>query len=223
MNKCNKCNIEVMDDSIVCPLCNTVLDRDEENSKQINVYPDFIDEDRIFNLVMRIFVFCSILIGAVLVTINYLTFSKIWWSAICIGAMVYLCITLKYSVQRNSNYIMKLIIQTIGAILLTILIDNIIGYRGWSVNYVLPSAIILVDIGIAIMMILNSTSWQSYILFQIFMIFTGFVSFVMYELNVITYPIMTFIALGVSLLFFLGTIILGGKRATTELKRRFHV
>ena len=42
-------------------------------------------------------------------------------------------------------------------------------------------------------------------------------------LDIITHPLAIIIALDFSVLLFLGTIIIGGRRARMELKRRFHI
>ncbi|MFR5116620.1 MAG: DUF6320 domain-containing protein [Eubacterium sp.] len=44
------------------------------------------------------------------------------------------------------------------------------GFSGWSVNYVLPSAFILIDVTVIILMIVNSRNWQSYIPMQLLII-----------------------------------------------------
>ena len=53
---------------------------------------------------------------------------------------------------------------TLIAILMVVAIDFVVGYRGWSVNYALPSAILLVDAGILILMCINRRNWQSYMM-----------------------------------------------------------
>jgi hypothetical protein len=42
-------------------------------------------------------------------------------------------------------------------------------------------------------------------------------------LGVITAPVLSYVALAVSAFSLLGTLIIGGRRATTELQRRFHI
>ena len=56
---------------------------------------------------------------------------------------------------------MKLFIQAVSAIGLTILIDYIVGYTGWSVDYAIPTTIFVMDSLIVILMIVNRNSWQN--------------------------------------------------------------
>ena len=37
MSKCKNCNVEILDDSQICPLCHSVLEEGEEGH---NTYPD---------------------------------------------------------------------------------------------------------------------------------------------------------------------------------------
>jgi len=104
-----------------------------------------------------------------------------------------------------------------------IAIDFVNGYRGWSVRYVFPAAIILVDAGILILMCVNRRNWQSYIMWQIFMILCSVVPLVLYAVGIVTAPILALLAFAFSTALFLGTLIIGDRRARTELRRRFHV
>lgn len=211
----------------MCPLCGQVLETEcrtaTESASVRNEYPDVRKKTRILSTIVRAYAFFSVLLEIGLIGVNYYTSRQVWWSFICGGAMIYLYITLKYSVQNNTGYIMKIIIQTIGAILLAVGIDFTVGYHGWSVDYVMPSAILLVDVVIVILMFVNSMNWQSYILFQLFMVLTSVVSIGLYLGGVVRHPLLTFLAGGFSLLIFAATLVFGDRRAKAELQRRFHI
>ncbi len=66
-------------------------------------------------------------------------------------------------------------------------------------------------------------NWQSYLLFQIFMILCSGVCVILSLTGVIRRPIMSYAAFGLSCAMFLAAFIIGGRRARNELKRRFHV
>lgn len=137
--------------------------------------------------------------------------------------VLYFYITLKYSLQRNNGYKTVILVQVIGAVLLVIAVDNIVGYRGWSVNFVLPSAVLLLEATIAILMLVNVSNWQSYILMQIFMVLVSGGCMLLWKLGWITNPFLTFLAAAIAVSMLLGTLIFGDRKAKAELKRRFHV
>lgn len=223
MNKCKQCHVQIADNTMVCPLCNSVLEIEGENKEQ-DMYPDVRMRTRLFQIVVRVYFVVAVLLEVALVVINILTYSGTWWSVICGGAFLYLLFTLKFSVSNhNHGHMLKIAVESIGAVLFTVLIDVIIGYRGWSLTYAMPSVIILVDIAIVILMIANNVNWQSYLSLQLTMVVFSIIGIVLSCMNMIEKPLLTFISALVSLLLFLGTIMIGDKRAKTELKRRFHV
>ena len=82
----------------------------------------------------------------------------------------------------------------------------------------LPSGIILLDVAIVVLMIVNSRNWQSYILFQLVMIVLSLLPFLFYELGILTEPFVSLIALAASVFLFVGTLIIGGRRASAECR-----
>lgn len=220
MAKCRQCKVEILDHVSVCPLCGSVLEEVEEGE---NTYPDIRLKDRKLLLILRIFLFAAILSEALLIYLNVKYFKGIYWSAISGGALAYLYFTMRFAVLHNAGYRAKLILQAISSILFVILIDWSVGYTGWSLNYVLPAGILVLDLTIVILMIVNNRNWQSYMLFQIFMILWSLVPIIFYYFHMVTKPNLSIIALICSTCLFFGTLIIGGRRASTELKRRFHV
>lgn len=222
MRECKKCRVQILDDTTVCPLCSSVL---EEMGKEEwhNGYPDVKAVSRKLTFVVRLYSFLAIVIEAALITVNYLTFRGIWWSAVSGIIILYFFITLKYSLQKNNGYKTVILVQLIGAVLLVIAADNIIGYQGWSMNYVLPSAILLLNATIGILMVVNLSNWQSYLLLQILTVLLSCGCMILWKVKVIKSPFLTLVALAVSLCMLLGTLIFGERKAKTELKRRFHV
>lgn len=260
MTKCNRCNINILDDALVCPLCRGVLQRSEnisyknfsrdkdavdndaeENAKndidmddigmdeielyqsKSLMYPDINPAMKKIKLVIKLFIFISVIVECILILINYLTYKGVKWSLICGAALVYLCFTVCYSFQRNTGHKSKMFAQMIGAIILVILIDCALGYTGWSLNYVTPIAIMLFDVTILVAMIINSNNWQSYILLQVAMLIVSVFFSILAAVNVVTWPLLTIIATIISAIILIATVVFGDKTAVTELSRRFRI
>ena len=197
--------MEISDETERCPLCGSVL---EYTGEVENMYPDVRVHTRKMTMISKIYLFCALLVEVLLIYINVVTESQIAWSAIT---------------GLGFFYRAKITVLTLMAILIVIAIDFLVGYRGWSVNYALPSAIILVDVGIIICMIVNRRNWQSYMMWQIFMILCSIVPVILIFTGIVTAQLFALIAFAFSLFLFLGTLIIGDRRARVELKRRFHV
>ena len=220
MSRCKQCNVEILDETERCPLCHSVLEKTVEVE---NMYPIVRTMTRRLALLSRIYLFVAILVEALLIYLNVLSDSEMFWSAIPGLAMLYGYLVLRYAILGKSGYKGKIIVLTLIAILMVVAIDFVVGYRGWSVNYALPSAILLVDAGILILMCINRRNWQSYMMWQIFMILCSVVPLVLYAVGIVTAPILALLAFAFSAALFLGTLIIGDRRARTELRRRFHV
>lgn len=220
MSKCRQCKIEVLDETERCPLCDCVL---EQTVEVENMYPNVRLKARKMMLFGRIYLFCAILTEALLVYLNIVIESKIWWSLITGLGLFYGYLVIRFAILGKTGYRVKVVVLTIIAVLMMVAIDFLAGYHGWALNYVLPSGIILIDAGIILLMIINRRNWQSYLMWQIAMILFSLIPILFIGLGLVTDPILSGVAMAFSISLFLGTVIIGDHRARVELKRRFHI
>ena len=188
-----------------------------------NMYPDIRVKSRKLVFISRLYLFMAVVIEIVLMDVCALSEVQ---SLVCIISGLVLLfgyIVLRYAILGTSGYIAKTVVLTIIAVIMLVAIDFTVGYNGWSVNYVFPSGILLIDVGILTLMIINRKNWQSYLMLQIFMVICSAVAIILSLVQIITDPIVSVIALNLSLILLLGTVIIGGRRARVELKRRFHI
>lgn len=220
MSKCRICNVEILDVTEYCPLCHSVLEQTEELE---NMYPDSRVMMRWLTFFSRIYLFCAIIAEAILFTLDLHTGSEIWWSSITGFILFYIYLIIRFAILGQSGYKSKVITLAVIGILTAIAIDILSGYRGWSVDYVLPAVILLVDAIIIWCMIYNHRNWQSYMMWQILMVLCSILPPILYRMELEHNEYMVFLPLAVSAALFLGTLIIGDRRARTELKRRFHI
>lgn len=231
MNKCNKCNIEILDDSIVCPLCSSVLEttskiEEDEMDKYEScsvMYPNVSEKHKKINFILKLIVFISIIVELLLLLINYLTYKKVWWSLICGAALIFICFTIVHAVQRNTGIRMKLFVQMIATMVLIVILDHIIGYTGWSFNYGIPSIILVLDVIVLVFMIVDNSNWQSYIMLQLMLCIAGFAIVILVLTDVVTKPILSIVTAAITGLILVGIVLFGDKKATNELFKRFRV
>ena len=158
-----------------------------------------------------------------LVVIDFNGENQIHWSILVGLGLLYVYMVLRYAVVGKSGYRAKTIVLVLLAILFLIAVDFVTGYRGWSVDYVASGGILLVDATIIGLMIWNRRNWQSYLMWQIAMVLFSIIPAVLYLVGIERNFVMAFLPLIVSVFLFLGTMILGGRRASQELYRRFHI
>lgn len=223
MNKCLHCGVNILDQTDVCPLCQCVVELEEESTASER-YPNIRLKGRKLELVSRIALFLAIVLGALAVLLNYTMESDMMWSVIVVGVLAYLLLFLFYIiVNEHAGYRRKVVIGVLCGAVDLVVIDYVLGFKHWSLDYAIPLALVAMDIMIIVAMFVNIRNWQSYLLFQIVMIVCSGACVAFSFVGVIRHPLMSYVALGFSGVMFLATFIIGGRRARNELKRRFHV
>ena len=103
MSKCNRCNIKVKDDSLICPLCKGALSETEHVQP---VYPDMFPKQQRMRLAIRIVTFCVVVGVVVLGIVNYMTYHGVRWSLVSLAGIAYLYLHLRLPhshLQMNSR------------------------------------------------------------------------------------------------------------------------
>ena len=165
MSRCNNCNLQIADETDFCPLCQKVLTKDE--TQNYNMYPDVWIASRKIRLVENIILFLSIVTFSITLSIELLGFNHLIVSIIEGLILIYINVILRLSILGKSGYMFKIVSFIISALGLLFSIDYLTGYREWSVNYVIPIGIIIMDAIIVFLMIFNRRNWQSYMMMQI--------------------------------------------------------
>lgn len=222
MSKCKMCKVDILDKTEKCPLCNHVLEWDG-NEKE-DLYPNARVARRKYQLLENIFLFASIALWLVLFIIDYTTDPKYLWSFTVGLVIIFANVVLRLTILGKSSYMAKIIWTILIALVFLIEADVLTGYHGWGFNFAMPTALLLWDIAILILMLfINRRNWHSYIIDQLTALVACVVIFVLMLLDIITFPYYAFGVQVFTILMFVGTIIIGDRKAREELKRRFHV
>lgn len=220
MSKCNRCNIEVLDDSLICPLCKGAL----SGAKSVRpAYPDMLPKLQRMRLALRIVAFCAIVGSLVLGIVNYLTYRGVRWSLVSVAAIVYLYLTFAVTVQPLSDEQEKILFQGIISMALALAVDFSLGYRGWSVNIAIPVVMIVVDVVFFVMMLVRRRDWRSYVIPQIELTLLAAVLLLLVSMNVVTWKALAMVAVFVIVVQLFGVFLIGGRSTTLELNRRFRM
>lgn len=220
MSRCRQCNVEILDETERCPLCDSVL---EHTCEVENMYPNAKVQTRKWVRLSRVYLFVAILLEVILFGINYIDKYKIGWSLVVGLILLYGYLIIQLAILGRAGHKLKIVLLSAIAIVMMILIDFLVGYNGWSVNYAFPSCVIILDVGIVVLMLVNRRNWQSYIMWQILMLLVSGGMILLFIFGIITKPHLMGVAVLFSGTLFLGTLILGDRRARVEVYRRFHI
>ncbi|MCQ2538370.1 MAG: DUF6320 domain-containing protein [Lachnospiraceae bacterium] len=223
MNRCQRCKVDIIDDTVKCPLCHGVLVHDENSVQHQPLYPTISQKGQALQWLFKITIFASIIAEAVCILVNYLTTWQVKWSFVTGIGLAYACFTILYSVKRNKSHQRKMVMQLIIGLFVIFVIDLALGYKGWSVAYAIPSAIMSMDIGFGVLMIVNRKNWQIYIMPQIWMVIASAACLILAWMEMDVLPLFALIAIVVSVIALAVSIVFGDRRAGNELYRRFHI
>lgn len=216
------CKVDILDPTDKCPLCHNVLEWD--GIERENLYPDARVATRKYRFLENVFLFASIVLWVILFIIDYTIDPEFLWSFTVGLVLIYANVVLRLTILGKSSYMAKIIWTIIIGMAVLIEVDILTGNHGWGMNFVMPSAVLLWDIALILLMLfINRRNWQSYIIDQLTALEACAVMLVLMLMDVITFP---YYAMGVqvfTILLFVGTIIIGDRKAREELKRRFHL
>ena len=219
MGKCLNCKITVTDNTEVCPLCRCVLEKDGVAKMQ---YPNIVKKIRKLQLASRIYLLLAIVIEALLVYINLKYDPEFKWSFIVGYLFAIGYITLYYLVYGTRlSYTMDLIIGIIAIFSLLDVLDSFLGNIGWAWNYVQPGLLIAANIFILINILVRRRGWQTYLTPQLILFIVSLVAIPLILTDTVTQPLVSMIAVILSIVLFLSYVILGGSRSKEELYRKF--
>lgn len=185
------------------------------------IYPNLINVKRT-NLAIKILLLISVAIGGIVFLINELT-NEFKWSYIVIVGIVYVWVTVLYSIRKNINIAAHVLIQTIAISVLEILLDEIIGFRKWSLEIAFPIVIGISNVTIFILTIVSRKRYFKYALYQFCIFCISIIPVVLYFTGVTKHFLPMTICSGIALFTFINTIILCGKDLKQELERLFHI
>ena len=220
MSKCNRCNIKVKDDSLICPLCKGALSETEHVQP---VYPDMFPKQQRMRLAIRIVTFCVVVGVVVLGIVNYMTYHGVRWSLVSLAGIAYLYFTFTFTAQPLADEQQKIIFQGVISAALVLAVDFALGYEGWSVNIGIPAVVIATNITIFVFMMVRRRDWRSYIMPQLELTLLAAVELLLVSLEVVTWKLLTLVAVFTVLAQLFGIFVIGGRSTTLELNRRFRV
>ena len=174
------------------------------------------------NILIKSFFIASIVIAVILIVINKLTTPEIHWAALANSGIIYAWLTVWYSISKNTNIAGHVMIQTIAISLLTTFIDYRIGFKGWSLEIAIPIIIIVANVTMLILTIVSHKKYIRYSIYQLVIcLFSLLPLYFIYE-HFIYQFVLSIVAIGISILNFLITIVLCAKDVKEAVVRKFH-
>ena len=186
------------------------------------IYPQKLNSKK-SDMILKISILISVLVAIVLVIINKLTTPKIPWAALANGGIIYIWITVFYSIRKNINIAGHVLLQTIAISSLMIFIDYELGFKGWSINIAIPILIMIANITMLVLTIVSYKKFIKYAIYQLIIVLFSMLPILFITENMVQNKILSIISIVISVLNLLLTLILCAKDMKEAIVRKLHM
>ncbi len=222
MKYCQKCKVFVAGEREFCPLCQQKMTVEEGLSVQ-EVFPEVPLLYKKHSLFFRILIFASIFAAVLSVFLNLVISTEIWWSVFVVAGLVCTWISVAVAINKRRNIPKNVVYQVVVLSLLCIWWDYFTGWRGWSINFVLPILCLAAMFTLAIISRVLSIQLEDYLIHLIVSMIFGIIPLIFLLNGAVTITLPSLICVAGSLLSIIGLVVFAGDRMYTELKRRLHL
>ena len=175
------------------------------------------------HLALKIMMFISIVALVVSFGINIIFPSEINWPILFMLAVISIWGGLIIIVQKRYHIPKKILWQVIIISILAVFWDYKTGWRGWSLDYVIPVACVSAMIIMYITAQILNLSIRDYITYIFLTGIFGIIPilFIIFNLVDVVYP--SIISIGVSVILLSAIFIFQGKEIKLEITKRMHI
>lgn len=222
MNRCEKCNINILTKSSHCPLCGSNIKNIDKNF--IEPYPKVVLDNKHYQIIrLKIYLFLIIIMFFMTISIKFLTIKDLTYLFLSTSVLGYIWFTI-YTIQKALKNIGYFILKQVLSIsVIVIFIDYALGWQKWSVNYAIPAILVLGVSSISLIAMFKPMQFREYFVYQITILIVGILSILLVIFNLSTVSWTLIFAAFYSAMVMLGMIIFADKKAKLEFKKRFHL
>ncbi len=218
---CEKCKVQVRTNHKYCPLCQSPLIG--EVGEEANLFPEVEEKPYASQTMIRIFNFLCITVVIISFMINWLIAPEerwaIWITAGVVCVWIFLAVGLYKRKNLMKNAMWQLCLITIG----TIIWDAVIGWGGWSIDYVIPIAgLITMGTMIIIAMVCHLTS-PEYMIYFLMNCLHGILSLILLITSTISVRMPSVLYVGCCALLLSALLIFQGRAVYSELQKKLHL
>lgn len=221
MKYCTSCCAYIEGDWKNCPLCGQSLNPSNEKGTS-NPYPAIPLR---FNRkkVLRLLTFFTLLTGFLFIGIEEIWLDQSQGLKLAVLAILSLW-TVVYTVIRKRRNIAKSILYLMVIVsIISIYLDYLLEWNGWSTTYVIPIICIFADLALTISVKLIFPEVGDYILYLLIVVILGFFPAVFLFFNWTTNPILSLLSVAISAIMFVVLFVSHRKVIVHEWEKRMQI
>lgn len=219
MQYCRKCKVSVVGNKACCPLCQGELTGEPSEE----VYPEIARPKISSEFLLKLISFVAITAIVVCFAVNYMIPTEVRWSLISAAGILCAWLTTSVGIVYRKRVLKNITWQLFLITALSVLWDRFTGWRGWSLDFVLPCGCVASMISIFIIAKVLKMKAGEYVLYMIIGGIYGMLPFIclLFGMIHIVYP--SVICTGISVIFIAALFIFRGKTTRDEMEKRFHL
>ena len=186
------------------------------------IYPQKLNSKNGEKIVRILFAF-SIIVAIILILINKLTTPNIPWAGLSICGIIYVWITVMYSIKKNANIASHVLLQTLIISGVTLYIDKAIGTNWWSMQIAIPIILIAANITMLILTIISYKKYIKYAIYQLFIVLLSLIPLFLIIQKIIEPQILVIISIAIAIFSLNLSMILCYKDIKEAIIRKMHM
>lgn len=186
------------------------------------IYPKKIKAKKT-DIILKLLICISVAIAILLLVINRYLTPSIPWAALTNAGIIYIWITVIYSIKRNTNIAGYVLIQAFAISILTAYIDYKLGWRAWSINIALPIIIMIANVTMFVLTIVSHKKYIKYAIYQLIIVIISMLPVILISENMIENKILSVVASSICFINFVLCLSLCSKDIKEAIIRKFHV
>ena len=225
--KCPHCQIEIACKTTLCPLCHVPFSNAEGDLDQAQKLPRAYPQKGrapLFSTTMfdKVYLGIAAYLAVFALVIEYIVTTNLMWSFIVIAALLYIYISIRFTIQNFGYFSQKVVVQTIMLSAIAILGRNLFPRPLLVYEYVLPLLYMLSMIIISIFVVIKHKHPQKYLLNLLSIALLGMMPLVILGFTGSNFKLLSILTACLGGIIIAATLIFSSKRIKQELIRLFH-
>lgn len=218
---CKKCGVSIKGRPDFCPLCQGNLSGTPDGC---DTFPEIKAKAGRFSLAIRIAAFFSVAAVLICAAVNYSQSGTLigWWLYV-VGGTVSLWLPFGVAMRLRGNVTKSIVFTAALGCVIAFFWDLSTGYRGWSLDIVLPVTCCAAMLVMAIIARILSLHIEQYIYYLIINIIFGIVPLILLFCGVIRFVYPSVACVAASAISLTALLIFEGKALKAEIIRRTHL
>ncbi len=222
MQYCNRCHVNIRSEKNKCVLCGDTLSIIDSINKYEEIFPEI---PPIYNshLAIRIMLFISFAAMVISFGIRMILPTSINWPIFVVFGVLSMWLSLIFIVRKKNNIPRTIIFQVTIASLLAVFWDWQTGWRGWSLDYLIPILYVAAVIVMYITARITKLSIREYITYAFIDCLFGTIPVLFILFKWVNTPYPSIICVVISIIFLSAIFIFQGENIKMELNKRMHI